>query len=70
MILVLSFYQVLVGLKDSHDDLVAATLRALADLIPYVGSQAVMGTTRKNLFSDTRPKVWEPKYMYMYSEPL
>ena len=47
----------LVGLKDSHDDIVAATLRALAELVPIIGSAVVMGTNRKNVFTDSRPKV-------------
>ena len=56
--------QVLLGLKDTRDDLVAATLHALADLVPLVGASIVMGTDGKSIFSDTRPKVCIPRFIY------
>ena len=51
--------QVLVGLKATQDDIVAATLRTLSVLVPLVGSATVMGTSKskKAIFTDARPKV-------------
>ena len=48
--------EVLVGLQEKDDDLVASTLRALAILVTLLGSDVVMGTTRSSVFSDSRPK--------------
>jgi len=47
----------LVGIKDTNEQLVSATLRALADLIPVLGAAAVIGGKRAKLFTDGRPKV-------------
>ena len=49
--------QVLLGLQDPQDEMVQATLRALADLVPLLGAEAVMGTSRKAMFADTKPRV-------------
>jgi SCY1-like protein 3 len=51
------FLQLLVGIKDNDDDLVAKTLRALADLVPLLGAATVIGGKRGKLFTDGRPKV-------------
>ena len=51
--------EVLVGLKDNSDEMVAATLHALAELVPYVGAELVMGTSRKRIFTDAQPRVRE-----------
>ena len=48
--------EVLVGLQEKDDELVASTLRALAILVTLLGSDVVMGTTRSSVFSDSRPK--------------
>ena len=53
----LSLCQVLVGLHDVHDEMVQATLRALADLVELVGGETVMGTPRSNIFVDATPRV-------------
>ena len=45
------------GVHDTNDELVAVTLRALADLIPYLGASIVIGPKRKTLFSNALPKV-------------
>lgn len=47
----------LVGIKDTNDELVALTLRALADLVPMLGSSTVIGGKRAKLFTDGRPVV-------------
>lgn len=47
--------QILLGIKDTNDILVAATLRCLADLVPILGSSVVIGSNRGRLFSDGRP---------------
>lgn len=47
--------ELLVGIKDTNDHLVGTTLRALADLIPLLGSATVIGGSRGKLFTDGRP---------------
>lgn len=47
--------QLLLGIKDTNDLLVANTLRTLADLVPILGSNAVIGTNRSKIFVDGRP---------------
>lgn len=47
--------QLLLGIKDTNDQLVAATLRCLADLVPVLGSSIVIGRNRGRLFADGRP---------------
>ncbi|KAK9498777.1 hypothetical protein O3M35_003339 [Rhynocoris fuscipes] len=49
--------ELLVGIKDTNDELVAATLRALSELVPILGSATVIGGWRCKHFSDGRPKV-------------
>ena len=49
--------QLLVGIKDTNEQLVSVTLRALADLVPVLGAAAVVGGKRAKLFTDGRPKV-------------
>lgn len=47
--------ELLVGIKDTNDDVVCATLRALADIVPVLGAAAVIGGNRGRLFTDGRP---------------
>ncbi|KAJ8681456.1 hypothetical protein QAD02_017243 [Eretmocerus hayati] len=47
--------ELLVGIKDTNDDLVSATLHVLADLVPLLGSATVIGGNRARLFTDGRP---------------
>lgn len=47
--------ELLVGIKDTNDDLVCATLRALADVVPILGAATVIGGNRGKLFADGRP---------------
>ncbi|CAA9997176.1 unnamed protein product [Nesidiocoris tenuis] len=49
--------ELLVGVMDVNDELVASTLRALADLVPILGSATVIGGKRAKHFSDGRPKI-------------
>lgn len=46
----------LLGIKDTNDILVAKTLRCLADLVPILGSASVIGGNRGRLFADGRPQ--------------
>ncbi|KAK9296864.1 hypothetical protein QLX08_009261 [Tetragonisca angustula] len=47
--------ELLVGIKDTNDYLVSATLRALADIVPILGAATVVGGNRGKLFTDGRP---------------
>lgn len=47
--------ELLVGIKDTNDDLVCATLRALAEIVPILGAATVIGGNRGKLFTDGRP---------------
>lgn len=47
--------QLLLGIKDTNDQLVAATLRCLADLVPILGSSVVIGSNRSRIFADGKP---------------
>lgn len=49
--------EVLVGLKDTSDEVVRATLHALGELVPLIGADLVMGTSRKHIFTDAKPRV-------------
>jgi len=55
--------EVLVGLNDTSDKMVQATLHGLAELVPYVGAELVMGTSRKKIFTDAQPRVRTCVYM-------
>ena len=48
--------EILLGIKDTDDAVVAATLRSLADLVPMLGGAAVIGGTRLKLFANGAPK--------------
>lgn len=47
--------QLLLGIKDTNDEIVAATLRCLADLVPVLGSSIVIGRNRGRIFADGKP---------------
>ena len=47
--------ETLIGLHEEDDLLVAATLKGLGVLVPLLGAEVVMGSQRKNVFSDSRP---------------
>ncbi|XP_077986598.1 protein-associating with the carboxyl-terminal domain of ezrin-like [Glandiceps talaboti] len=48
--------QLLLGLRDTNNDLVSASLHALGDLVPVLGGRVVVGGTRHKYFLDGRPK--------------
>lgn len=48
--------QLLLGIKDTNDVLVAKTLRSLADLVAILGSAVVIGGSRRKIFADGRPQ--------------
>lgn len=52
-----SIFQLLLGIKDVDDTIVAATLKALACLVPILGGSTVIGGTRLKLFTNGMPKV-------------
>ena len=51
----------MLGIKDTDDAIVSATLRALADLVAHLGSSTVIGGTRLKLFANGAPKTMTGK---------
>ncbi|KAK2583052.1 hypothetical protein KPH14_009090 [Odynerus spinipes] len=47
--------ELLVGIKDTNDHLVCATLKALAEVVTILGAATVIGGKRAKLFTDGRP---------------
>ena len=43
------------GMRDTDPDIVSGTLRCLADLVPILGPEVVVGTNRTKIFSDRSP---------------
>ena len=48
---------VLLGIRDTDNDVVAWTLRALADLTPVLGASVVVGKNRVKVFTDCSPSL-------------
>ena len=51
------YLQLLLGLRDSNDTLVATTLHAVAELVPILGGDIVIGAKRNRIFAEGKPKV-------------
>lgn len=47
----------MLGIRDTNEELVAATLHTLADLVPILGASVVIGNGCSKLFADGRPSV-------------
>ena len=56
--------QVLIGLRDNHDDLVSASLHALGEMVPILGAEIVVGSNRHAVFKEGKPKVSSEIVMY------
>ena len=50
-------FQLLLGLRDTSGELAESSLRALADLVPILGRDVVIGGRAKNYFRKGMPKV-------------
>ena len=57
LILFLHFIQMLIGLRETDDRIVAATFSALAVMVPILGADIVVGGERRKHFIEGRPKV-------------
>ncbi|KAK7502601.1 hypothetical protein BaRGS_00006176 [Batillaria attramentaria] len=57
------FPQILLGLRDTSDAIVAASLRALSDLVPLLGGDTVIGGQRRTFFFHGLPKFTVPGQM-------
>lgn len=62
-------FQLLVGIKDTNDHLVAVTLRTLSDLVPVLGAEIVIGGKRARLFNDGRPTARRSRSNSRSNEP-
>ena len=47
----------LIGLRETDDQIVSATFSSLAVLVPILGASVVVGGERKKYFIEGRPKV-------------
>ena len=56
-IVFLRFIQMLIGLRETDDRIVAATFSALAVMVPILGADIVVGGERRKHFIEGRPKV-------------
>ncbi|XP_050417803.1 protein-associating with the carboxyl-terminal domain of ezrin [Patella vulgata] len=57
------FPHLLLGLRDSDDMIVAASLRALADVVPILGGDKVIGGSRKQFLSQGLPNFNNKTYV-------
>ena len=49
--------QILIGLRDTDDEIVYLTMHALAELVPVLGAATVVGGAQAKIFSQGKPKV-------------
>ena len=55
--------QLLAGLQDENDTIVAATFQSLSNIVPILGCQTVVGSQGSKIFFDRKPDV-SCKYLY------
>lgn len=53
------FMQLLNGLQDSNDTIIAATFQALSAIVPILGGEVVIGSPGRKIFFDQTPDVRE-----------
>ncbi|XP_071097282.1 protein-associating with the carboxyl-terminal domain of ezrin-like isoform X2 [Haliotis cracherodii] len=56
------FPQLLLGLRDTNDNIVAASLHGLSFLVPILGGDIIIGGARKKFFTEGMPKMSEVKF--------
>ncbi|XP_033762729.1 protein-associating with the carboxyl-terminal domain of ezrin-like [Pecten maximus] len=62
--------QVLLGLRDTNEDLAALSLRCLADLVPLLGRQMVIGGKAKTYFKRGMPKTVQRQHLQSNGDPV
>ncbi|XP_069122020.1 protein-associating with the carboxyl-terminal domain of ezrin-like [Argopecten irradians] len=62
--------QVLLGLRDTNEDLAALSLRCLADLVPLLGRQMVIGGKAKTYFKRGMPKTVQKDHQQSNGDPV